>query len=708
MRRTVALVAAAIALAACRGERAPRPTARTVMATKSPALRGIARDLDGRLLVGATIRAEPVAPFEGCPDARVAAETTVASDGTYAFPNLYPGDWALSCSIDGALHAPAGIIESPAVAEFDVHLPVGPLVEGTVVDDATGAPVAGATVRIVDLSHSVAGAPTTDARGRFSASLHRDDVSLWEFLLDAGGYACDPVGADSGRDVAACEGARIDVALRARRGGTLRGVVVGPDGPVAGATVTAWPFGVHTDTIPLRRTTDAAGRYEFANLEEGEAAVFVRASLLTQKETRSLDYLRADAPDSLFAWHCPDECRARIAANGETRHDVTLEPLSIRRACSVEGRVLTEDGAPIAGATVRWPYGDDPIKTTSAADGSFRLGIVPFEDGVVQLVADAVGFEGFAPCAPVSVAGVASDVEIRLSRLPRVRGRVAFADGRPAAGATVVVVASFVGACDNALGGPSGPRFTSYVTRAGEDGTYEIAYRRRGALRVRAEVAGLPPADFERAADEGDADVVADLTTAARRALVGRAVRRGTSDGAGGVPVAVVPQRWDDETWPTNDAIRSAVVRAVTRADGSFRIAECPAGRWMLLVGGGAWTSETVAADASSATPPVVEVESALSLRGTVRFADGRPVLAARVEVWPKDPDACVGTDSIGSRLSTDVDGAFVARGLGAAQIWVTARIDEPEILIATAGPIDPGTRAVELRLAPLEPRARR
>jgi hypothetical protein len=163
--------------------------------------------------------------------------------------------------------------------------------------------------------------------------------------------------------------------------------------------------------------------------------------------------------------------------------------------------------------------------------------------------------------------------------------------------------------------------------------------------------------------------------------------------------VAIVPERWDEGRWLTNDAIRSAVVRAVSEPDGTFRVADFPSGRWMLLVGGGTWTAATAAADTSSAAPLVVEVEPALSLGGTIAFADGTPASRVEVTLWPKPPDDCVGTDAVAPDRFTGDDGCFVVRGLGAARYWLTARRGAPEIERLTAGPFDAGDRAILLQV---------
>ena len=707
LRAAVGLGAALAALAAgaCRSEpteRTPMPTPpHSVVSPPAPPLRGHARDLDGRPLAGAVIRAEPRAPFEDCPDARVAVETTAGPDGAYAFAGLAPGDWAITCSIDGAVRAPAGRVETPAVSTFDIALPEGPFVTGTLVDDATGAPVAGARVRLFELGEDLVAEPTTDANGRFSANFHRDDVWVTRFRLSATGYAKVPICVSPEREDGIGEGERVEFPLRARRGVTLRGPVTGPSGPVAGARVFVWHMAAYSDLDVRTLTTDAAGRYEAANLLDGEAAVFVSAPGLAEAAAHRLEYVGADREDSRFLWGSPEECRVAVGESGEATHDVTLVAVEPWPTFTVEGRVLGEDGAPIEGATVRCVHEIDDRHATTGADGSFKLPGVLTDGENAQIVAEHPGHEGFAPPVNGPAGGVTSGVEIRLPRLPRLHGRVASPGGAPIAGARVIVVASDTpGVCAFGIG-PGGPSFTAYETRTGADGSYSLAYQRRGVLRVRAEAAGLPPSDVVLGEDHSGKEVVIDVAMAPRPTFTGRVVRKGTSEGAGGVAVAVVPEPWPEGSWVTNEALRSAVVRAVTSADGSFRIADMLPGRWMLLVGGGDWTSVTAAADASRAGPLVVEVEPALALGGALAFADGRPAAGVKVTLWPKPPEDCVGTDAIGSYRVTGLDGRFLVRGLPAGRYWLTARLGSPEIEELTAGPLDAGRRDLALRCVP-------
>ncbi len=200
-------------------------------------LRGHVYTADGRPAVGATLTLVGPGPAGGKPPGTVAGE-----DGRFEFPVHAPGKgWRLA-----AAHPPTGqsaelgldLPEIESIPEVDVHLEERPALEGRVLAPS-GAPVEGASVRLVRLAplelgawspDSPAGVATTDADGRYRLpDLTPGPARL---VVQAEGFPARwidlAIEADRAR--------MLDVDLAA--GTSIAGTVTGPDGrPVAGAVV---------------------------------------------------------------------------------------------------------------------------------------------------------------------------------------------------------------------------------------------------------------------------------------------------------------------------------------------------------------------------------------------------------------------------------------------------------------------------------------
>jgi protocatechuate 3,4-dioxygenase beta subunit len=249
---------------------------------------------------------------------------------------------------------PAGGVGSVRVA-----LERGVTVEGVVVD-AEGAPVPAAGL-FVDVGGagklSCLQVGITDHAGRFRL----EDVAAFA-SVSARRPGRTPSGA---RRVAGQPGQsdRMKLVIGGP-GAAVRGTVVDAEGrPVAGAVVfvgqafpppMALPDGGHgTGPSGVAAWTDVRGEFEVDPVEPAETSVTVRA-----------------------AGHAPYRRPTTLVA-GLNTVEVTLGT-----PYAIEGRVVTPDGAPAAGATVRSQDDHDAMwswATVAAADGRFRLDDLPSE-----------------------------------------------------------------------------------------------------------------------------------------------------------------------------------------------------------------------------------------------------------------------------------------------------------------------------------------
>lgn len=129
--------------------------------------------------------------------------------------------------------------------------------------------------------------------------------------------------------------------------------------------------------------------------------------------------------------------------------NVTLVPHGDPQRAAVAGRVLKPDGTPLAGADVTWFHQDgEPrlfaatmfhggdLRTTTAADGTFRFDAVPPVDGYVALGDAACGHEGKSGHVLPQLGSRIEGLELRSAAIAAdrwLRGRLRRPDGTPAA-----------------------------------------------------------------------------------------------------------------------------------------------------------------------------------------------------------------------------------------------------------------------------------
>ena len=249
----------------------------------------------------------------------------------------------------------------------DFRLPRGARLMGEVLDE-TGKPVGGAQVSCsTDVAtevgkrsiyqmpgQSYSATATTDEKGRYVlAALTQETYRV---------TVAPPPGRNLARAVLrgvnAPDGADISVQdVTLYRGGTLKGVVVGPDGaPVNGASVSARPAAGYSGFMRVRLpaqpalTTDAAGRFSLPGLSSGTHTLVVvppAGSPLSEKAFAALP----------------------VVAGLSLKHTLRLP-----KGARLSGTVTDPAGKPVAGATLWLKHGSSNRgKATTAADGSFSM-----------------------------------------------------------------------------------------------------------------------------------------------------------------------------------------------------------------------------------------------------------------------------------------------------------------------------------------------
>ncbi len=550
------------------------------------------RDLHGTVLsptrapvAGARVRALTLNPLPVDPqglrpwfEERVLAEGRSAADGAFA----------LRLERGASVHLS---VEAPGYADWErPHLLVGGRVEVVLepavrlvvaVEDARGAPVAGARLRFFQAGSLTVGLPrapyafrregTTQAEGR--CTFEGLPAGAWGFL----DVSAPGLGLPAWERLvlpAAPAGAEHVHRLTLPDGRTVRGRVRDADtgAPLAGALVGAgW---MRSQAV----RTDAEGRYEFPGWTgAGSQELYASAAghALTGSRVGERQEIDFDLPPS--------------------------RPLS--------GRVVDGAGAPAAGATVLARTDRDPNGATLGSRTTGPDGRYAFDDLRTDARYRLTATRGGDLAGPMEVGEGTDPVnapDLALGAGRRVEGRVRDARGEPVAGLEVLL-SGHRGFCltDDLgrfrLGGvPAGPR--------------TLSVRGDGRARLERELPGAPH------------DLVGlELTLAASRPLT---VRVELVDPGG----AALPEGTTVVATGADGSVRTAYLDG----RGQARL-EAPEGEAVLTLRGvaaGWWAPEPqrVPADRSEA---VLVVHRAGSVPGEVRGPGGQPVPFAQVVVRP-------------------------------------------------------------------------
>lgn len=418
-----------------------------------------------------------------------------------------------------------------------------------------------------------------------------------------------------------------------KRAARISGRVTDPTGaPAAGARVVAWLSGESPERPESVRPcfreagsarADGEGRFALESLPPGWW------------------HVRAGANGWLAA-----EMERRQVRSGESLEGVEIV---LGRGAVVTGRVLSPDGATVAGAQVQVLGGPSG---PSGPDGTYRLEGV--ETGERTVEATHPRYEFASRSLEVEQGESRLDLKLERDRRREIRGRVLEPAGSPLAGARVLGSSSSV--------------------RSAVDGSFALL-ERDGRHEVWAHAEGHAPAQAEVAVEGGPVDGV-EIRLSRGGSLRGRLLGLDREGLAGATVETALPPLLQR---------RSSVDPL-----GEYRISGLPPGTWEITARAGARSvTERVelAPDAAEAVldfdfPPVFEVS------GLVLDPDGRPVADATVRLFTGGPAGTGGwawSRSDGSfRLELE-EGAY--RGFALKKGYLSARLEDP--VRVEGGPVD-------------------
>jgi protocatechuate 3,4-dioxygenase beta subunit len=353
--------------------------------------------------------------------------------------------------------------------------------------------------------------------------------------------------------------------------------------------------------------------------------------------------------------------------------------LELQAGAPVAGRVLSPDGAPVAGARVRFSAMSgfvaraDAVRdaVTTDVDGRFRFDALP--RGTFRFLATHTTY---APgsSSPITLDGTSerNDVEIRLAAGAVLAGRVVTKDGKPAPSATIRITARTNGAAYDA------PR----QTYADADGHFEMTGLPRREMLVVAlhesASSDIVPVDLAKTPEQRDVVIVLDQDGAIAGVVVDQ----------NGKPVdgAAV---WAALTVGTGDMKFQRQLRGYSQelsdAGGRFAIHGLRPGSYKLYASrnGGATPGDVRLRKGTPASVGDTNVKIVLGeeggVKGTVAFADGTsPGLFA------------IGIGKGAPVPFATSDGSFELNGLPAGELGLS--IDGPSFdPITVPAKIDPG-----------------
>jgi protocatechuate 3,4-dioxygenase beta subunit len=535
------------------------------------------------------------------------------------------------------------------IAELHVTMALGGRGVGKVVTTA-GAPIEGAKVTLERQTEDGAPGParrfgwreerafeaTTDRAGKFSFA----DLPAGRFQLqaEAAGHATTTV---PGIELPATAG-EVDLGtVKLPPGAVVEGRVVGPRGePIEGAEVFVLEgmaammpqLRFALDGQEPKATTAADGFFRIGELPAGNKVdVAARRSGYT-----------------------PARAGGVVAPTAEP---VTL---TLRAASAVRGRVVDEDGEPIADANVRlnveragggFAFAMTGGTARSGDDGRFTVEDV--EPGTMRVTANAPGF------LPLDRGGVEvpagkdlEGLELVLRAGAAVEGVVTTPEGVPAAGATVRVL-------EEGGAGPPMRMMSGAGAETDGDGRYRLDGVETGRRTLQAEHQGFERAVAELEVRSGDNQL--DLRLGGGQEVSGRVVGpAGQPVGAATVTLAAPGERWSSDRSATTDASGAFTLAGVT--DGTYELAASHAD-----YGDGRAAAPVQVAGAPVAGL-VVELPAGAVVSGRLRGLS----LAELSRVWV----SAFSESSGGKRGTVSFDGRYRIAGLGPGEWQVTARLD--------------------------------
>jgi RNA polymerase sigma factor (sigma-70 family) len=633
------------------------------------ALSGIVRGPDGAPVPGAAVwvllpwrQATTATAQNFSVPAEPVARAVTGEDGRFALAGLPEG--SIEVKAEAADLSPASAMVGRGILDVVLVLKAGLTIHGRVLEDASGAPISGAEVRIPAKDGKRA---VTDEDGRFCLrgvpvdSASRRGCTLVE--------VCHPTfGLYRGWEYVPGHDAASPLEIHLPRMWRLAGRVIDGEGrPAEGVRVWVEASGQPKEDRDGSAFADSRGFSSgdgsfaipvgsWARWLEGDVHVFVVAS---DSRSGSARVGPLDLPGTGEGW--PDI-------------EIVLQP-----GVSVEGAVTGEDGLPVAAAQVvveRTEAGVDPYSRGRRApgkvaytsrDGRFR--VEGAEPGPSRIVARAVGFapkriEGF------EVGRGAAPLEIVLERGRMTEGRVVDPGGRP------VPLAEVVALPEEADGEEEESEFAARMelltvsgivsARTDIDGRYRLGPLPRGPFSAAARSEGYEAARI-RSLEPGRPPP--DIVLVRFAAVRGSVAASGTGEPVSSFRVTAVEKKRIRPSYP-EDLIGSEGEIQFDDGEGRFLYDGLRPGEYVLFVkarGYGLHRQE-MTLSAGEETEIRVSLEKGDRLDGVLLDEEtGAPVAGAQVSWQTKGVPFIPRADSPLDATSGE-DGSFSLRGLPAGE----------------------------------------
>lgn len=367
------------------------------------------------------------------------ADEITNAEGRADFPPLSEGQvlWQINPP-EGSdylvANQPTTAIRAGTPASVEIPVRRGVRVEGVIRQDPEGTPIEGIQVRLMPLRPGV-GSPTTiaaDAQGRFSGVVMPGTIRFDFAPFDMPkGYFLPP-GIQTWSDFDVKEGEQrhaLDPPSLRKAAQVLGRVVDELGAPVAGANVSgSWSsaeYGRNPNSALAQ--TDARGEFALGSIAP-----------------------RAEVKVAASVWPTADSASVTIPSAG-SGEPITLQ-LRTRPTLALAGRVLGDDGRPLAGAAIEVKIRDLNQRFNSGADFAFEgsKGLQTGPDGRFRTPAQIpegnqyqvrVKLTGFEPADSTWVESAPFEIpDLKLRRAVgrrEVAGRVVDSAGRPISGVEV-------------------------------------------------------------------------------------------------------------------------------------------------------------------------------------------------------------------------------------------------------------------------------
>lgn len=339
--------------------------------------------------------------------------------------------------------------------------------------------------------------------------------------------------------------------------GTVTGTVTSGGSPVAKVVVA---IDTGDPAAALYSETDATGSFTLAQVPPGSYVVCF--------------YPPGDQPSSCYgAEDAQRDAATRIdVAAGDTVSDIDASLPSI---VTIRGTVRTTSGDDAAATLVRaTPADGSSVSTTTDDTGAFRLdGLVPgtYEVCAIPLAEAPIQFDTECLDGIVAQKGSTTEVSVVVPDDSGISGRVSDADDEPVAGASVEIRSATSGEASFVSTGPDG----SFRARGVEAGDYSVCVHPAAPAtgpHLLAQCVDGTPGDV--ALPRASVTVEAGSFTTADLTLTLAGAISGTVTDLADRPLG------DVDVEATGDGGLSVSSTVATSADGSYTIADLPAGSY--------------------------------------------------------------------------------------------------------------------------------